>query len=57
MTWTQATNIFNPDEATFEQFSHFQGFPNQTLLESIGIPIPGIARPHASCSHIYSWGE
>ena len=57
MTWTQATNIFNPDVAALELFSRFQGFPNPTLLESIGIPIPEIARPYASCSHIYSWRE
>ncbi len=57
MTWKQATNIFNPDVAALEQFSRFQGFPNPTLLESIGISIPEIARPYASCSHIYSWGE
>jgi len=57
MTWTQATNIFNPDVATLEQFSHFQGFPNPTLLESIDIPIPEIAHLYASCSHIYSWRE
>lgn len=44
MTWKQATNIFNPDVAALEQFSRFQGFPNPTLLESIGIPIPEIAR-------------
>jgi hypothetical protein len=54
MTWTQATNIFNPDVAALEQFSRFRGFLNPTLLESIGIYIPAIARPYAFCSHIYS---
>jgi len=44
MTWTQAVPLLKPDEATSEQLSHFQGFPNSTLLESIGIPIPEIAR-------------
>ena len=57
MTWTQATNIFNPDVAALEQFSRFQGFPNPTLLESIDIPIPEIAHLYASCSHIYLWRE
>lgn len=44
MTWTQAAHLFKPDDATSEQLSHFQGFPNPTLLESVGVPIPGIAR-------------
>ena len=44
MTWTQAVPLLKPDEATSKQLSHFQGFPNSTLLESIGIPIPEIAR-------------
>ena len=44
MTWTQAVPLLKPDEATSEQLSHFQGFPNSTLLESIDIPIPEIAR-------------
>jgi len=37
---TEAAPFFKPDEAISEQLSHFQGFPNSTLLESIGIPIP-----------------
>jgi len=44
MTWTQTVPLLKPDEAISEQLSHFQGFPNSTLLESIGIPIPEIAR-------------
>ena len=44
MTRTQAAHLFKPDETTSEQLSHFQGFPTPTLLESIGIPIPEIAR-------------
>lgn len=44
MTLTQAAHLFKSGDATSEQISHFQGFPNPTLLESIGIPISEIAR-------------
>jgi len=44
MTWTQAVPLLKPDEATSSQLSHFQGFPNSTLLESIGILILEKAR-------------